>query len=363
MYLIYYLLSIILLMIAYILYNKNVSNKEEFLNYIQCERVPVSKRLDSIFENNNIKKDAKNWDLYLPCGYTYVESELDNIEKLKKNQKIFAIDGCDKIVSKYHLWKTLTNKLGDSYTNYFPKTYSFTKGDIKNLIANHTSGMKYIAKKDVQRQTGLTIIHKIKDLVGIMNDRKYLVIQELLNNPFLIDGRKINIRVYFLIVCNNGKVDGYVHDNGFIYYTADRFNYDSLSDKPHITTGYIDRSVYKKNPLTTDDLYVYLNKKGYKSETLKNNTINLFRIIMNALKIPICNSNKLKNGLAFQLFGCDVAPDNNLNVKLIELNKGPDLTAKDKRDDEVKREVTNDLLEIVDIIPKQNKENRFIKLT
>ena len=87
MYLIYYLLSIILLMIAYILYNKNVSNKEEFLNYTQCERVPVSKRLDSIFENNNIKKDAKNWDLYLPCGYTYVESELDNIEKLKKKSK------------------------------------------------------------------------------------------------------------------------------------------------------------------------------------------------------------------------------------------------------------------------------------
>ena len=354
---------IIIFMIIYRIYSNRDEKIEDFLNFTQCNKLPVSKRLGNIFEKNDIKRDEKNWDIYLPCGYTYVESELKDIPVLNDKQKIFAIDGCDKIVSKYHLWKTLNNKFGDRYIDFFPKTYPFTRKGLKELMDNHNNGMKYIAKKDVQRQTGLTIIHNIKDLSKIINDRKYLVIQELLNNPFLIDERKINIRIYYLLVCNNGIVDGYVHSNGFMYYTADKFDYNSNSDKPHITTGYIDRSVYKKNPLTIDDFYKYLDKNGYNSKTLKKNIVNLFKTIMEAIKIPICKNNNIKKGVAFQLFGCDVAPDNNLNVKLIELNKGPDLTSKDERDNNVKLEVTNDLLEIVDIIPKQDKDNRFIKLT
>ena len=156
----------ILLVLAIILFIRNdrTNNHENFINYTQCSKILLSKRLEDFFSTNKIKKNDKDWDLYVPCGYTYVEDELQKIEKINKNQKVFAIDGCDKIVSKYHIYRTLLDNLGESYTNYFPKTYPFTKDGVKRLIDNHTSGMKYIAKKDVQRQEGLKIIHKIKEL-------------------------------------------------------------------------------------------------------------------------------------------------------------------------------------------------------
>ena len=53
---------------------------------------------------------------------------------------------------------------------------------------------------------------------------------------------------------------------------------------------------------------------------------------MNAISNSICSNEYLKNTKRFQLFGADVAPDENLHVKLMEFNKGPDMGAKDIRD-------------------------------
>ena len=252
----YFVIAVLLLLI----FKYYKDNKEEgFLNFTQCKKLHVAQRLTVIFKENDIKRDDKDWDLYLPCGYTYIESELREMSPLKKNQKIIGLDGCDKIVSKYFIWKTLVNKLGGHYTNYFPKTYPCSSDGITDLLKNHVDGNKYIAKKDVQRQTGLKIINNITEIKDVVKDRKFLVIQELLKNPLLIDNRKINIRVYFLIVCENNKVSAYIHENGFIYYTPECFDYDSTDDGCHITTGYIDRSVYEKNPLTIDNLYKYPN--------------------------------------------------------------------------------------------------------
>jgi hypothetical protein len=356
-------LKIILLLIVLVLFYKSLKKDsiEDFLNYKRCNTRKLEERLKVIFKEQGVNKDNNNWDLYLPCGYTNVEKELRKLNYLKQNQKIFAIDGCDKIVSKYYLWINLKKKYGDNYTDYMPRTYANNLKDIKKLLKNHKEGNKYIAKKDVQAQTGLHLIHDINDLKPVMYDKKYLVIQELLNNPFLIDSRKINIRVYFLIVCTKGKINAYIHSNGFVYYTPKYFNYESKDKDTHITTGYIDRSIYAVNPLTLKDFYRFLDKSGYSSTSFFNNVKNLFKSLMKALNIPVCNKSNFKNNTSFQLFGADVAPDNNLNVKLIEINKGPDLNAKDKRDNQVKDKVVRDVFDITGVI-KSNTHNEFSKV-
>ena len=57
----------------------------------------------------------------------------------------------------------------------------------------------------------------------------------------------------------------------------------------------------------------------------------------------------------------DVAPDNNLNVKVMEINKGPDLSAKDDKDDKVKNKVSEDVFRTVGLI-KDNEMSEFIKI-
>lgn len=335
--------------------------REDFLNYKKCNKLILGNRLDSIFKEAGIKKDTEKWDLFIPCGYTNVEKELKKLKVFNKTQQIFAIDGCDRIVSKYYLWKNLTSRFGSNYSQFVPKTYGNNIKGIAKLLTNHKSGDKYIAKKDVQAQTGLLIINNISELKQVIIDRKYLVIQELLNNPFLVNSRKINIRVYFLIVCKNGKIDAYIHSNGFMYYTPNKFNYDSNDKNCHITSGYVDRKVYQENPLTLKDFYKYLDKNGHSSSNFKHNIKDLFKNIMKAANIPICNTKSLDNNVRFQLFGADVAPDNNLEVKLIEINKGPDLGAKDNKDNQVKDKVVRDVFDITGLI-RGKTFNEFIKI-
>ena len=72
---------------------------------------------------------------------------------------------------------------------------------------------------------------------------------------------------------------------------------------------------------------------------------------------------KLYNNVKFQLFGVDVAVNDQLYPYVMEINKGPDMGAKDKRDSELKHNVMTDLMTIIGEIPENpNKPNGFIKI-
>ena len=68
--------------------------------------------------------------------------------------------------------------------------------------------------------------------------------------------------------------------------------------------------------------------------------------------------------MKFQLFGCDIAPNKYLGAQLMELNKGPDFTPKDKKDKRVKLKVLHDILDLIDDVNNIDLEekNEFIKI-
>jgi hypothetical protein len=62
------------------------------------------------------------------------------------------------------------------------------------------------------------------------------------------------------------------------------------------------------------------------------------------------------------LFGSDVAPTADLLAHLMEINKGPDLDAKDERDKKVKTRVQEDIFKVIEITDEKGKpyiDNRF----
>jgi hypothetical protein len=162
------------------------------------------------------------------------------------------------------------------------------------------------------------------------------------------------------------------------YYGRDKakkFKKGSIEKGPNITTGYINREIYKSNPLTHMDFRKYLdtiNRSLYPkeiflianrekiSDRLFNNSYELLSKVIESIKEVICTNPNINNIFSFQLFGADVAINENLDAQIIEINKGPDLGAKDSKDKKVKHSVVEDMLKVMKIIPDIN--HGFIKI-
>ena len=87
------------------LFKNNI--KEDF-TYQRCKEKPLGRIMGSLFNQFNILKSVdQNFDIYVPCGYNNVESELLKI-KGADNKYVFGINGCDHIVSKNYLWFLLS---------------------------------------------------------------------------------------------------------------------------------------------------------------------------------------------------------------------------------------------------------------
>lgn len=350
---------------------KNINKNriiEDFSNYYsECNLTDL---LGKITDKKGMKNDSKDWEYYFPCEYNSAEKKILKLESEVKDskgvKKISIIDGCDWPASKIHLWKLLVEYYGNELANkLMPQTFLLDDNrEITTMKQHYLKNLKkkpnhmYILKNYAQRQEGLKIVNKLEDILDGYSKGFYLV-QDYLYNPFLISKRKVNFRYYTLLVCRNDNVEGYIHKDGFVYYTPEFYDDDDPSFDRHITTGYIDRKIYDENPLTLDDFREHLEMIEPKSsKTWDNNVNELMNKIIKAISKKVCQKNSLKKHTLFQLFGSDVAPTANLDAYLMEINKGPDLDAKDERDKKVKMRVQEDIFKVVD----GEKDTRFVRV-
>ena len=373
-------IMIITLIVAFLLFiwrltrKKDVSVQENFtdgkkLLFQRCEQYGLSGAVQKIFDENGIEKarDPDGWDIYLPCGYTSVEFELPKVKISNKEQIVFGIKGCDRMVAKNGLWELMQQKYGrDGAKQYVPETFLLDSPKEMELFqSQYNPDDVYIMKKNLQRQEGLKLVKGWDSIMSAAKEGDYRLVQELLKRPFQVNGRKINMRVYLLVICRptegGSKKTAYVYKNGFMYYTPKSYIVNSLERDVNITSGYVPRQVYQENPLSHEDFRQWLQMNGYNSEKLFSNINRLMARTMDAVHENLCTLPSLAQNTTFQLFGVDVAPDESLDVKLIEINKGPDLGAKDERDGRIKYEVEEDTFALLNAV-KIDRPNGFIEI-
>lgn len=365
-----YIIIVLIVVVMYIFTSFQVENfnNQEISNQVwytpkDCKYNTI-KIFNDFFDAHHIPKSKsdQNWNIYMPCSYTYLERELKTLPKNLENKYIFGIHGCDEITRKNSLWQHLRKKYGlNGALKLSPNTYlPYESDDLQRLQSEHRPGKVYILKKNIQRQNGLFITKYYSQILNNLD--QYIAIQEMLQDPYLIDNRKTNCRVYLLITCSNGQVKSYIYNDGFMYYTTKPFKPYSTERDRVITTGYVDREVYQRNPLTLEDFRRYLKQHGYQGDINKS-LCSLTRKVVAALKPVICGgasrSTSQSPPIYFQLFGMDVAFDDHMRPKIIEINKGPDLSSKDKRDGQVKNRLVEDTFALIGIIPNK-RPNGFI---
>lgn len=342
-----------------------------------CKFKMTKTYLDILKEYSIKETKGNDWILYFPCTYNSdINNEISKLQPTSPDQKIFIINNSDEIAGKNSLWLNLVKKYGrDKAKLLSPTSYILYDLDDMNLFQKEFDPTKlYIMKRNIQRQQGLKITNDKNEISkGFFSN--YIIVQELLQNPFIVNDRKINMRFYVLIICQNKEMNVYVFDDGFMYYTKMPFIKKSLEDGPNITTGYIERWIYHVNPLTHNDFKTYLDDDDRSKTKPELDIINhgskLSNIVFDRIRDlliqvfksfdqVVCVGSQLDKFVTFQLFGVDIAIDDHLNPMVIECNKGPNIEAHDQHDGELKHKVIRDILKILKLIP--DEDNGYIRI-
>jgi len=345
---------------------------EEFTNYYQCPKYKLLNNVESILNKNNIQRtdDKSRADLILPCGYNDVEDELTKISITSNNQKIYAIKGCDNLASKNGLWDILLKKYGfTDACKYMPPTYSTNKPDQISLFKeNYRVGHLYFLKKNIQRKEGILLTRNYNQILEEATIGEYKVIQEAVDDLYLIRKRKVNLRVYLLIMCKNGIVEAFLYNEGKCIYSNKDYNGDvadnhTITREEHLTSLNLDVKIYKHSPESLGDLKKHLG--DYKYNLLWSRIKDIFKALLSAVVDSglICNQKSLDDVTTFQLFGGDVIFTNKMKPYLLELNKGPAMKYMTENDEKMKLQLTEDVFMKVGFLPSNEDVNtRWISI-
>ena len=230
----------------------------------------------SVFSEFDIRpaSDAEKARIVFFTLLTDYQQKYIFLNNIKKPLYIYSLLSIDLLASKSVMYKILEKHNSKKEIKQFtPKTYLLTNTkELEQFKLNYDENKIYILKSNVQKQKGCLITNNLEYIVQHYTD--YVVVQEVLQNPYTVNGHKINLRQYLLIVVKEKSFNAYLFDDGFIYYTPEKFKHNSLLHKHNITTGYIDRSIYDNNPLTYKDFLNTLSADSQK--VLKNDILDLF---------------------------------------------------------------------------------------
>jgi len=343
---------------------KNIE-KFPFQKFHKCNKYRVGRLLGEVLNENQIERGKLNdWDIYLPCGYNYVERELKSVIPKRASQIIFGINGCDFMVSKNKLWEHIVDYNGrDKASHIMPESWVINNpNDMKSFLKTYKRGEIYILKKNVQRKKGILLTQNLEEILKA-KEENYKVIQKYMSDLYLINKRKVNLRIYLLIICKEGKVSAYLNEKGKCIYTNKDYNDNNLDFESNITSYHLDLSVYDQNPYSLEDLKNFMISRNENYYKLKRNIDKIVSNTVKSVEKSICKLKNLYYNKSFQLFGIDIIFTKDLKPYLLEMNKGPDMIPKNDIDRKLKLSVMNDIFQKLNVIKyPTNQKNGFYKI-
>ena len=359
------LLSLVLIFIIFIFKNINryklkfyKCNKINKLKFYKCNKIKLSPLIKEIFNEYKLERTYdKNYDIFLPCNYTYIKNEMKQFKKCN-NKLIFGIINCDKIVSKSNLWylleKTYSRK---NAKKIMPESYLLrNKNDMILFNKEFNSDELYLLKKNIQQKRGISITQDIKIINNAYKD-KFVIVQKYLKNQYLYNNRKLNLRIYVLVIIKNKNKQVFINKKGKCIYSNKDFEINNLNPEIHLTSYNLDQNIYKNFPETFEELNYQL--KDNKFSNIFNKIIKICKLVFKP-SLQYISDEKFNNCICFQLFGLDFILDNDFNPFLLEINKGPDMIPKSKKDKVLKKNIYYDVFSKVNII--QRHSNNFLRI-
>ena len=222
---------------------------------------------------------------------------------------------------------------------------------------------------------GIQIITKFTQAKGLpmvisQANKKYIkkdnfIISKYLDNPFLIGGRKFDLRTYVLVT-NYKPLIVWVYREGFARVCFN--DYEAIGKKTgsnpnnklfsHLTNSSFQKYSPKYNdvhggkwPLTQLFTYIELNYGKEKLAKLQREITRVYLTTLKSVQNVILNDKH-----CFELYGFDILIDSKLRPWLIEVNASPSMVSTTRTDFMLKKNIINDLLNI--LYPEDWFENK-----
>ncbi|CAH8531476.1 unnamed protein product [Schistosoma curassoni] len=233
----------------------------------------------------------------------------------------------------------------------------------KNLMVKNLKRLKRKWEKEYNKQesqildffpTTFELPKFEQQTVGDIQNRELpetYVVSKYITNPYLLCGRKFDLRVYVLVTSFN-PLKVWVYRDGFARFSNTRFSLDSIDDQYiHLTNIAVQKTApdydaekgckWSIGCLRRHLLSIY----GYKKVAELFHQVDIIFIgsLLSVQKI-IINDKR-----CFELYGYDILLDDNLRPWLLEINACPSLTASSKEDYTLKTNLLNDMLDVVDL--------------
>ena len=197
----------------------------------------------------------------------------------------------------------------------------------------------------------MSFTKKVTDNYQNINTNDVYVVSKYIENPFLMNGKKFDMRIYCLVTTFH-PLKAYLYQQGFCRFCNEKFSVD-VSDINNIYMHLTNVAIQKKyekyqksngGKFSLQNLHFYLeNVYGY--ERAQKCHSDITQVIINSLLSV--ESVMFNDKHCFECYGYDILIDQNLKPWLIEINSSPSLTTTTKGDFILKKRLINDVIDIV----------------
>ena len=294
------------------------------------------------------------------------------LQKLQPNQYVNHFPGSYCLGRKDYLWRNISRQIrqhGAPY-DFVAKTYVLPR-DREHLEKAYTDGTVYIVKPPASAEgRGIRLVNRWEQMPKAGQPA---VVQEYISNPYLIDGKKFDCRIY-VAVTSFDPLRAYLYDEGLARfattdYHADHTGVKSIKNRYMHLTNYSvnkksDKFVVNKDADRDDEgskwsltaLWKHLEGKGVDVPALKGKIFDIaVKTLIAAEHNIVSKVNQAGRPSCFELFGFDVLLDDTLRPWLIEVNVACSLASSSPLDRRIKHFMMTDLLHLVGIEPFDRK--------
>ncbi|XP_053309213.1 probable tubulin polyglutamylase TTLL9 isoform X2 [Spea bombifrons] len=318
-------------------------------------------------------KEDGEWDFYW-CDVTWLRENFDHIY-MDEHVRICHYRNHYELTRKNYMVKNLkrfrkhlereSGRPEAAKCDFFPKTFDLpSEYHLFVEEFRRSPGITWIMKPVARSQgRGIFLFRKLKDIMDWKKDAarsdetkdeipvENYVAQRYIENPYLIGGRKFDLRVYVLVT-SYVPLRAWLYRDGFARFSNTRFTLSSIDDQYiHLTNVAVQKTAPDYDPekgckWMIQQLRQFLTARhGPEAVTaLFQNMDNIFIKSLQSVQKVIINDKH-----CFELYGYDILLDEDLKPWLLEVNASPSLTASSQEDYELKYRLLEDTLHVVDM--------------